>query len=400
MTTRHKRIYMALILISAGLLRLSLISSPGNQGDLEWFFQWSHGLEKYGLSNFYASMDFADYPPGYLYILCALGYLFRYTSCNHYILLKLPAILFDLITIAVFLHLLFRSDMHVCHHIAALFFAFNPMSIYNSAVYGQVESVLTLCLVLTLYAMYTKRYELAAALYALAFLIKPQAIIIGPAILFAAMVQLRQNWKYWLRRLFLCIGIFFLVFYLLSLPFSGGRLNPLWLLDLYKNTMLGYNQVSLNAYNFWWMLNIHWVDSSLMFGPLSYKTWGYLMVCTGLLLCGWLHVHQTEPARIFSTAAIFYSIFFMVCCCMHERYLYPAAILFFFSYLLCQKRLYLLAGIGLSIQNFWNQYGSLHWEGILHGLRRSIALAGVLIVFTILILMLAGTKRTTSSSPH
>src|SRR3989304_706398 len=62
------------VILSAGfLLRLFLASLPGFDIDLGSFQAWSLQLASRGPWNFYDTGFFADYAPGYLYVLWAIG---------------------------------------------------------------------------------------------------------------------------------------------------------------------------------------------------------------------------------------------------------------------------------------------------------------------------------------
>ena len=65
---RPKRV-LWLLLGGALLLRLVLAAiSPGHPVDINCFESWSNALAQNGLSQFYTSGMFADYPPGYMYV--------------------------------------------------------------------------------------------------------------------------------------------------------------------------------------------------------------------------------------------------------------------------------------------------------------------------------------------
>ena len=68
-----------LCLFAAGLaVRLVLARySDGLTFDVSLFRQWSDRLVQGGPAHFYAPGYFADYPPGYLYVLLVLGYVSR-----------------------------------------------------------------------------------------------------------------------------------------------------------------------------------------------------------------------------------------------------------------------------------------------------------------------------------
>ena len=72
--------------------------SGGLRFDVSLFRQWSDRLVEVGLAHFYAPGYFADYLPGYLYLLHALGKVSRLLSGSppSVAMLKLPAMVADL----------------------------------------------------------------------------------------------------------------------------------------------------------------------------------------------------------------------------------------------------------------------------------------------------------------
>ena len=81
-------------MFAAGLIvRVALAPHFGFYGDLQLFQRWTTTLSQVGTHKFYAQAGFADYPPGYLYVLWVTG---KISSAPSYLLLKLPAIVADL----------------------------------------------------------------------------------------------------------------------------------------------------------------------------------------------------------------------------------------------------------------------------------------------------------------
>ena len=64
---------LAAILVAGLVLRVAIAPHIGFAGDLSLFRQWTTRLAAVGTHDFYAKGKFADYPPGYLYILWLTG---------------------------------------------------------------------------------------------------------------------------------------------------------------------------------------------------------------------------------------------------------------------------------------------------------------------------------------
>ena len=75
----------------------------GNETDMNCFLIWSQNVFEDGLSKFYLSDSFHDYPPGYMYILYIVGairalFSWAWDSKASIVLTKLPAIIADMFT--------------------------------------------------------------------------------------------------------------------------------------------------------------------------------------------------------------------------------------------------------------------------------------------------------------
>src|SRR5579863_2218926 len=72
------------VLLLAGLiLRLSFIGSEGFKTDISTYSAWAIGLAQHGFATFYSTVGFADYPPGYFYMLAAVGHVWNLFFAAH-----------------------------------------------------------------------------------------------------------------------------------------------------------------------------------------------------------------------------------------------------------------------------------------------------------------------------
>ena len=91
------------LLLSGLIVRLFFINNEGFKTDISTYDAWAISLAQHGFGSFYSTIGFADYPPGYFYILAAIGHVWQtffsahdagYTVLRD--LVKVPAILADL----------------------------------------------------------------------------------------------------------------------------------------------------------------------------------------------------------------------------------------------------------------------------------------------------------------
>ncbi len=195
-----KRNLIIPFLIFGLLLRLVLALLPGFKIDVDDWFSWALRLNEVGFPNFYSENVFTDYPPGYLYILSALAFIksfFQLSSEQFYLLLKLPAIIAD-ITLAYLIYKEVKKTFsEKISLISSFLILFNPAFIFNSSIWGQIDSLFTLTLFLSIYFLQNKKLKLASLILGLTFLIKPQAIAVFPIFLiyFLRLKNLRKMFE-------------------------------------------------------------------------------------------------------------------------------------------------------------------------------------------------------------
>ena len=91
------------LLFLAFLVRLLFINADGFKSDVSTFEAWALALAEHPLREFFSTTRFADYPPGYFYVLWFVGHAYKlliHADPDYAILrafVKMPAILADLV---------------------------------------------------------------------------------------------------------------------------------------------------------------------------------------------------------------------------------------------------------------------------------------------------------------
>ncbi len=356
-------------LLLAGLvLRLILAFLPGFGADIGLFQFWADRLADDGPWNFYEGGFFADYTPGYLYLLWLLGEfnkVLHFSPDTYQYLLKLPPSLADLAS-AYLLYRLLDGHKNEVRLAAAAIYVFFPAALLVGPVWSQADSLLALALFVSVYYISKGRALEGSIAYVVAFVIKPQAIAALPFLTFWIMKQHPPRWiplgssgiklpvppRLWLYITAAGFGVLLLMI----LPFFPD--HP-W--DFYyqlKHAAEFYKYNSLNAYNFWSM-----VREGFFFQPDNAQHYGLADQYWGLILFG------------VATAAVIYALrkgegtamlalgtalsvmaFFVFLTRMHERYLFPFFLPFLVACVLTQSRLLWGAFIVLSLVHFLDLY--------------------------------------------
>ncbi|HET7676489.1 MAG TPA: phospholipid carrier-dependent glycosyltransferase [Candidatus Limnocylindrales bacterium] len=361
---------IALLLLAGLALRLIiayvLLPGSGFETDIASFAGWARRLAETGPGTFYATAGFADYPPAYLYVLWLLAsaadLLSTTTGLDAYRLtvglLKVPPMLAD-IGVAYLLYRLTRewragrADAERLGLTAAGLYLLNPVSWYDSAIWGQVDAVGALVMLLAIGLLARGHSEGAAAAAVLAGLVKPQfGIVMAPLV---AVVLLRRHLLRpgsgpvpsgrsgllagWLVeeqgpwRLVSSAAVGLLTMLAVLVPF---RLDLFSFVRLMAGTAGGYPFLTVNAYNPWALVGVAgseplafgglWSqlpDTVPLLGPVHGVVVGTVLLGLGFLL-GLSHLALRDDRRALVLTAVFLSLaFFMLPTRVHERYLFP-----------------------------------------------------------------------------
>ena len=176
----------AILFLAALFLRIICAElNSGFDADISCFASWADRMYRLGPGNFYSAEVFTDYPPGYMYVLWLIGALrnilqIEYGSVAHLLLLKLPSILSDLACG----YILYREAARRCSRRQVFFlcaaYLFNPAVILNSSLWGQVDSIFTLCLAGMVLCLVKGMLVPSYAVFFAALLLKPQALFFTP----------------------------------------------------------------------------------------------------------------------------------------------------------------------------------------------------------------------------
>ncbi len=373
-------------LVIVGCILIKMVASViyfGFPEDMGCFYSWSTNTAENGLSSFY-NQSFADYPPGYVYVLYLLGHvinLFRisFDSPLIPIIIKMPAVLCDVLA-GYFIYKIARKRFKESTAIICLLlYVFNPAILINSSVWGQVDSVHTLLVLFMLYSLTEEKYPAAIMSFAFGALIKPQTAFFFPVLCFvcfkgAFLKQVNGGYKFNFNSskftkiliwAFLGIGTMLL----LMCPFGITKV-----MNQYLNTVGSYEYATVNAYNIWELFGQNWMLQTNTLLGIPFYVYGYTAIVVAVILSGVLYFKSKlkEDTKIFLSAAFLVITIFIFSVRMHERYMYPALVLLFIVYLTRPNiKMYLVYAL-FSIAHFYNvshvlfffDYQNFDWEAI------------------------------------
>jgi Gpi18-like mannosyltransferase len=370
---------------------------------------WMRNLAAEGPFGFYQRPFFHDYTPGYLYALWFVGWLATTLHLENLgdtipmfqaFGIKVVPILADLaigwLVHSMVLELDGRRRLAL---LGAVLAVFNPISWFDSVVWGQADSVGVVFLLLSLRELWRDRPERAALWAVVAAIVKPQLGIMIPLV---AVVTIRRSlWPHGGEgdpsrtgrpiRILTTGLVGFLTAVALSLPFglsvieltSGPPFLRSGLLEQVAIAAGGYPYVTVNAFNLWALLpsdlgvtlanSMFWVCDFAGAGISNAQAADY---CgrTGVAAIAGIPAVYVGSALLFATIALILGLvarrpdrmmllvglaalalaFFVVPTRVHERYGYP---FFALAAILAAVGLrWRLAYVVLSLATFANMY--------------------------------------------
>ena len=365
---------IVLVLVAGLSVRLILATLPGFAIDLGSFQGWANQLAHDGPWNFYKSDFFTDYAPGYMYVLLAIGKLhqwFNFSQDEYNYVLKLPSIAADLGSAYLLYRLVKERSVEMALGSAALYLLF-PAALWIGPIWGQVDSLLALFLLLSIYFISQDRPVAGAVAYTVGFLTKPQAIAALPFLTFWIM---REHWPKWSERgpelweplkLWLKCGAAALaVLLILVIPFFTYK--PWELIDQLNDATNVYKANSFWAYNFWNMFENYGFRCDVSSGcapgaptseflGVATRFWGFLLFGLSVAaIIGLLRNNRSTGGLALGTALCVFA-FYLFLTRMHERYVFAFFLPFLAACALIQSRALWAAFAGLGAIHFFNLY--------------------------------------------
>jgi len=282
---------------------------PGYAPDLTAYKQWALIAGTEGIHTIYDRSTY-DYPPLYAYILAPIGQIYaalspeaiegfaetrRYgDSAVFSILVKLPPVAFNVLIAFLLASLAWRFGMWTGRTTGrgwwpALLFLFLPPVLFDSAYWGQPDSVHSCSLLLALTLILVGKPELGWVSAALACLMKPLAVPFLPLLVLATLV--RSGWTRLATGGLAALATALAVF----LPFILSGRGALAYQRLFRDVGL-MPYTSVNGHNVWWLIGPWQRADQPWMGPVTATTVG--LVLFGIAYLAILfYVWRTERER-------------------------------------------------------------------------------------------------------
>jgi Gpi18-like mannosyltransferase len=337
--------------------------------DWQNFWSWARNIQADGLGAIYADKPLYNYPPlmAYSLWLFAKGFGSAHALQVNFFWYKLFPLAFDFG--AAVLAVKWAGDRRR-EALYLLLLIANPIYIFNSYTWGQIDSTYCALVFFALFALVSDRPVAALLLYTLAFNFKIQALLFAPPFGLIILWKFNNPWPG--KRIASACAAAVMLQFVILLPFlQTGETGRMF--AILKNPVNYYRAASMDAFNFWQFcfgLNAFKTDDSIkVLGGWSAQQAGlalffeFSVLVLGPVLVNILKAKIQHSSLAWSEENILLMCsliplgFFFFCTQMHERYSQPA-ILFLAVYSFRTRRYGLLAimflAYGLNMEIVFN----------------------------------------------
>ncbi|MCK5757726.1 MAG: hypothetical protein KAH14_01440 [Clostridiales bacterium] len=332
------------IIIFALITRIYIANMiSGYPTDMLCWTAWSSSASGDGLFQIYSDMSFLDYPPGYIYVLHIIGSIGKLTGIEcgtqaYNLLLKIPAIISDIIMGWIIYRLCSKKFMHKLGLILAFLYVMNPLVLLDSAAWGQIDSILTLAVAGYLLALYKENIIGATLIFIAGLLIKPQMLFFGP-VLAVVFIQysIKAGWGKAIKTFFISLFSGVALFALVVFPFTGDK-PWYWIFEKYMGTINSYNYITLNSANIYGIFGLNWMPTETVKLGLPLGTWGLIGLITTVVIYFIAGFINRDKKNIFMLTAMLMTGVYAFGLKMHERYLFPVIAILLIVYIYDNKK--------------------------------------------------------------
>jgi Gpi18-like mannosyltransferase len=355
-------LFLKVLAIVIILFRFYLFIQPSFKIDMGDWQGWAARIVEVGPLNFYSPQVFADYLPFFYFLLWILGEIFTFFFGRAAIFspifplyIKFISSLFDFAT-ALVIYSIVKKYSNKWAMTAAIFYLINPGAIFINSVWGQVDSIPTFLLVLSLYVFEQKsNIKQWSVFNTLSFLIKP----LNAPILPITIIKSVKNFSF--KKNFKALLLVVCLWYAISIPFFLK--DPLFgAFKLLFKSLSVYPYASINAYNFWGLFG-WWTSDTIVFFGLQLHAWGFIIYAALLLIILFPYFRKRVNKQEMDYFACMISSFgfFLFLTRMHERTLFPFFALLVIVVFIQKSRWLLMSYIILSIIYFSDIFYSYYY---------------------------------------
>ena len=317
---KHKLLFL---ILAIGLVIRIVLNNIVYSKDAESFVFWGKYLQDHSVASLYEFLPggFTPLPPFYYYVARFLAQTVSFLDLwgnewATYLIFKIPPFLAEIL-LAVLIYRFVAKYINKSWATASFAFYFlHPAILYNTAVFGQIDSFVVSLAFVAVMLIIAKKYTAALSFYALGSLSKLQDLAILPLIAFLTPVDKS------IRKLAIAAIAAFSIAILPFLPILLDK-GLVWAAIYFKELPNWYPYTSVYTYNFWAFSGFLTPDKVKFLELIPYRLMGlaFYWIIAVLIILPFFNAKNRKPKVILFAAFLLFFDFAFFSTRIHSRYL-------------------------------------------------------------------------------
>ena len=310
-----------MLIIIIGLFIRVILNNFVDSNDAKSFVIWANFLSHNSVVKLYETLpsDYLPYPPTYYYVLKPIGFILNFLKNSDWIsqlIVKLPVFASEVISTVIIYKFTRKLKSKKWATISAAFFFLHPAIIYNTSVWGQIDSVIIMLSLAFVFFATLGKELLALIIYLISVTIKLQALAIFPLVAVLSLTSIK------LLRLRNYLGILILLGLLIFSPLFLTK-GIQWVFRYIYSLPHQYPYTSIYAYNLWAFSGFLTPDKTKLLSIIPYRYLGlalYWVIAAVIILPFLKNKNRKLKIILFAVFLLFFDFAFFSTR-IHSRYL-------------------------------------------------------------------------------
>ena len=309
------------LIIITGLFIRVILNNIVDSNDAQSFVIWANFLSQNSVGKLYETLpgNYLPYPPTYYYVLKPIGFILNFFKNSEWIsqlIVKLPVFASEVISTLIIYKFTRKLMSKKRATISAAFFFLHPAIIYNTSIWGQIDSIIIMSSLAFVFFATLGKEVLALTIYLISVTIKLQALAILPLVAVWSLMSIK------ILRLRNYSIILILLGSLIFLPLfitKGIQWSSRYLYSLPHQ----YPYTSIYAYNLWAFSGFLTLDKTKFLELIPYRFLGLTAywIIAALIILPFLKNKNRKPKIILFAAFLLFFDFAFFSTRIHSRYL-------------------------------------------------------------------------------
>src|SRR3990167_4064293 len=309
------------LIIITGLFIRVILNNIVDSNDAQSFVIWANFLSQNSVAQLYETLpgNYLPYPPTYYYVLKPIGFILNFFKNSEWIsqlIVKLPVFASEVISTLIIYKFTRKLISKKGATVSAAFFFLHPAIIYNTSIWGQIDSIIIMSSLAFVFFATLGKELLALIIYLISVTIKLQALAILPLVAVWSFMSIKILM---LRNYLIILILIGLLIFLPLLSIKGIE----WSSRYFYSLPHQYPYTSVYAYNLWAFSGFLTPDNVKFLGIMPYRLLGltFYWIIALLIIMPFLKNKNRKPKIILFAAFLLFFDFAFFSTRIHSRYL-------------------------------------------------------------------------------